>query len=56
MIYMFLAEGFEEVEALAPLDIIRRAGLEIKGLGKEAETVECKYQKGGEAEPTRHSG
>lgn len=29
MIYQFLATGFEDIEALAPLDIIRRAGLEI---------------------------
>ncbi len=33
MIYMFLAEGFEEIEALATLDIIRRAGIEIKTVG-----------------------
>ena len=39
MIYMFLAEGFEEVEALAPLDIIRRAGLEITTVGVGAKTV-----------------
>lgn len=39
MIYMFLAEGFEEVEALAPLDIIRRAGLEIKTVGVGSKTV-----------------
>ena len=39
MIYMFLAEGFEEVEALAPLDLIRRAGLEIKTVGVGSKTI-----------------
>lgn len=39
MIYMFLAEGFEEVEALAPLDLIRRAGLDIKTVGIGAESI-----------------
>ncbi len=33
MIYLFLAEGFEECEALAPLDILRRAEIEIKTVG-----------------------
>ncbi len=33
MIYCFLAEGFEEVEALAAVDMIRRAGLELKTVG-----------------------
>lgn len=29
MIYQFLATGFEDIEALAPLDIVRRAGLDM---------------------------
>ena len=33
MIYMFIAEGFEEIEALCPLDLMRRAGLEVVTVG-----------------------
>lgn len=41
MIYMFLANGFEEVEALAPLDLLLRAGANIKtaAIGVSSKTV-----------------
>lgn len=39
MFYMFFAEGFEEVEAIATLDVIRRADIEIKSVGVGGKTV-----------------
>ena len=39
MIYVFLAEGFEEVEALATVDVLRRAGLEVKTVGVTGKMV-----------------
>lgn len=39
MLYMFFAEGFEEVEAIAALDVIRRADIEIKTVGIGSKTV-----------------
>lgn len=39
MIYVFLADGFEEIEALAPVDVMRRAGLAVCTVGVTGETV-----------------
>ena len=39
MIYVLLAEGFEEIEALTPVDILRRAGLEVKTVGITGKTI-----------------
>ena len=41
MIYMLLANGFEEVEALSPLDLLRRAGLEVKTVSIEESKAVC---------------
>ncbi|MBQ7095902.1 MAG: DJ-1/PfpI family protein [Clostridia bacterium] len=39
IVYTLLAEGFEEVEALAPVDLLRRAGIETVTVSIEKERV-----------------
>ena len=39
MVYMLLGTGFEETEAIAPLDLLRRAGVEVATVGITGKTV-----------------
>ncbi len=39
MLYILLADGFEETEAIAPIDVIRRANLPITLVGVTGKTV-----------------
>ena len=39
MVYLFLADGFEEIEALTPVDVLRRAGVEVVTVGVTGKTV-----------------
>ena len=38
-IFVFLAEGFEEIEALTPVDVLRRAGLSVQTVSVMGEQV-----------------
>ncbi len=39
MIYVFLADGFEEIEALTPVDLLRRCELDVKTVGIKSEII-----------------
>lgn len=39
MVYLFLAEGFEEIEALTPVDILRRGKVDVVTVGVGGKTI-----------------
>ena len=50
MVYILLAEGFEEMEALAPVDLMRRASIEVLTVGVTGKTVYGGHNIGVEAD------
>lgn len=39
MVYVLIGTGFEEIEALTPVDLLRRAGVEVKTVGLNGKVV-----------------
>lgn len=52
MVYMLLGTGFEETEAIAPLDLLRRAGIDVLTVGINGKTVYGGHNIGIEADIT----
>ena len=50
MVYVLLGTGFEEMEALAPVDLMRRAGIEVLTVGVTGKTVYGGHNIGVEAD------
>lgn len=50
MVYMLLGTGFEETEAITPLDLLRRAGVEIQTVGVNGKIVKGGHGIGVEAD------
>ena len=50
MVYVLLGTGFEEMEALAPVDLLRRAGIDVLTVGVTGKTVYGGHNIGVEAD------
>lgn len=52
MVYVLLGTGFEETEAIAPIDLMRRAGIPVMTVGINGKTVYGSHHIGVEADIT----
>ena len=52
MVYILLGTGFEEIEALTPVDLLRRAGVEVKTVGLNGKIIYGSHAIGVEADMT----
>ena len=52
MVYVLLGTGFEETEAIAPIDLLRRAGVQVLTVGVNGKTVVGGHGIGVEADIT----
>ena len=52
MVYVLLGTGFEEVEAITPVDLLRRAGVQVLTVGVNGKTVYGGHNIGIEADIT----
>ena len=50
MVYMLLGTGFEETEAIAPLDLLRRANIEVATVGLNGKIIKGSHGIGVEAD------
>ena len=43
MVYLFLADGFEDMEAIVPFDLMKRAGIDVKTVGTGRKTIKSAH-------------
>lgn len=58
MVYLFLADGFEIIEALAPVDMLRRGKIDVTTVGVTGKTVKssCGVEVNADIEITEYDG